>query len=105
MQLTLLDLSFPVTFLFQHLTLSVLQFFACLEILRSSPGFCTMLAYIADVNVPVGSSTPVHMIRSRSDIDLSGVKAKVDCGRPRASTQLGLHRLEKGNTASLRKHR
>ncbi|XP_070175260.1 CLIP-associating protein 1-like isoform X3 [Littorina saxatilis] len=54
-----------------------------------------------DVNFPISPRTPVHMVRSRSDVDLSNVKAKVDCKRPRTSTLLGVHKMERGNTTSL----
>ncbi|XP_025078295.1 CLIP-associating protein 1-like isoform X6 [Pomacea canaliculata] len=54
-----------------------------------------------DVNIPISPRQAVPIVRSRSDVDLSGVQPRVNTSRPRASTLLGVHKMEKGATTSL----
>ncbi|PVD35984.1 hypothetical protein C0Q70_02954 [Pomacea canaliculata] len=55
----------------------------------------------SDVNIPISPRQAVPIVRSRSDVDLSGVQPRVNTSRPRASTLLGVHKMEKGATTSL----
>lgn len=68
--------------------------------------FCVFFSHwFPDVNIPISPRQAVPIVRSRSDVDLSGVQPRVNTCRPRASTLLGVHKMEKGATTSLRKQK
>ncbi|KAL8570188.1 hypothetical protein ACOMHN_030983 [Nucella lapillus] len=58
-----------------------------------------------DLSAPISpSSTSPNMSRSRSDVDLNGVKAKVNSLRPPTSAHLRVGVAERGSTSSLPHH-
>ncbi|XP_076456220.1 CLIP-associating protein 1-A-like isoform X4 [Babylonia areolata] len=58
-----------------------------------------------DVSAPLSPCSSLHMSRSRSDVDLSGVKAKVNSIRPPVSPHLRVGGVERGSTSSLPHHK